>query len=147
MILISHRGNVNGSSPERENSTDYILKAMEKYDVEIDLWFVDGLFKLGHDRPQYDTQYSFLVEHSEKLWIHCKNIPSFRELSVMDPKGNVLNYFMHDSDDVVFTSKGYRWALVGNQPIEGSIAVMPGIHGEDISLCMGVCSDYIERYQ
>ena len=36
MKLISHRGNINGRNPERENSLDYVLEALENYEVEIE---------------------------------------------------------------------------------------------------------------
>jgi hypothetical protein len=38
------------------------------------------------------------------------------------------------------------WVYPGKQPITGSIAVMPEIHNDDISKCLGVCSDFIKRY-
>jgi len=38
MILISHRGNINGQNLEKENSPDYVLEALSKnYDVEVDV--------------------------------------------------------------------------------------------------------------
>jgi hypothetical protein len=147
MILISHRGNIDGPNSKRENDPDYIVEALYNYEVEIDLWFIDGMFKLGHDEPQHEIQYEFLLKNSRKLWIHCKNLLAFRELSRIDPAGDFLNYFVHESDDVVFTSKGYRWALVGKQPIENSIAVMPEVNDEDIAVCSGICSDYIGKYR
>jgi hypothetical protein len=52
MILISHRGNLNGPNPERENHPDYIWEALRAgFEVEIDVWWVEGKFKLGHDEP------------------------------------------------------------------------------------------------
>jgi hypothetical protein len=39
------------------------------------------------------------------------------------------------------------WAYPGKQPIKGSIAVMPEIHNDDLSKCVGICSDYIENYK
>jgi len=39
MILISHRGNINGRFESWENEPTYIDKAIaEGYDVEIDIW-------------------------------------------------------------------------------------------------------------
>ena len=45
------------------------------------------------------------------------------------------------------TSKGYLWAYPGKQPIKRSIAVMPEINNDDISECIGVCSDVIQKYK
>ena len=58
-----------------------------------------------------------------------------------------IHYFWHQKDDITITSKGYIWAYPGKQIINGSIAVLPEIHDEDVSKCIGVCSDYIERYK
>ena len=42
MILISHRGNIDGPNPKLENSPEYIQLAMEKgFDVEVDVWYKD----------------------------------------------------------------------------------------------------------
>ena len=38
MILISHRGNLEGKNPEKENSPIYVLQALSKgFDVEVDI--------------------------------------------------------------------------------------------------------------
>lgn len=34
----------------------------------------------------------------------------------------------------------------GKQPILNSVAVLPEIHGDDISVCWGICSDIIGEY-
>jgi hypothetical protein len=41
----------------------------------------------------------------------------------------------------------FIWVYPGKQPIKKSIAVMPEIHEDDISECIGVCSDFIENYK
>ena len=61
-------------------------------------------------------------------------------------KTTSLNYFWHEQDTLTLTSKNYMWVYPGKQPITGSIAVMPEIHNDDISKCLGVCSDFIKRY-
>ena len=53
MILISHRGNLDGPS-NSENHPDQIKKVLGLgYDCEIDLWYEFGKFFLGHDIPEY----------------------------------------------------------------------------------------------
>jgi hypothetical protein len=146
MILISHRGNISGSIPEAENKPDYIDSAiLLGYDVEIDIWLVDGLLFLGHDEPQYKIDQKWIQDRKDKLWIHCKNIEAmvyFNSTLV-----NRYNYFWHQEDTVTLTSKNHIWAYPGNQPIQSSIAVMPEIHDEAVSDCIGVCSDNIKRYE
>jgi hypothetical protein len=141
MILISHRGNIDGPNEVRENSPYYIMEALAMgYDVEVDVWFVDGEFMLGHDEPLYKTDYKFLM--NEKLWCHAKNLDALIEL-----KKYSIHYFWHEEDTVTLTSKNYIWAYPGKQPIKGSIAVMPERSNDDVSKCKGICSDYINLYK
>ena len=144
MILISHRGNINGRIPQNENHPDYIDEAIHVgYDVEVDLWWVDGKTYLGHDNPQYEVDDKWLEQRIDKLWIHCKNIESMEWFNIL----NSYHYFWHEEDTLTLTSKGVVWAYPGKQPIKGSIAVMPEIYNDDISKCIGVCSDYVEKYK
>jgi hypothetical protein len=141
MILISHRGNVDGKIPERENNPDYINEALRLgYDVEIDVWFVDNRFWLGHDKPQYKTNYKFLM--NEKFWCHAKNLDALMEM-----KKYTIHYFWHETDTVTLTSKNYVWAYPGKQPIKGSIACMPELENDSILNCRGICSDHIKLYK
>jgi len=42
MLLISHRGNIDGKQLNRENHPDYIEEALNlKFDVEVDVWYID----------------------------------------------------------------------------------------------------------
>ena len=143
MILISHRGNIDGRIPEYENNPNYIEAALNLgYDVEIDLWFIDGKTYLGHDEPQYEIDDDWLGERIDKIWVHCKNIESLNWI-----RSTNLHYFWHETDTVTLTSKNYVWAYPGKQPIVGSIAVMPELENDNVLLCKGICSDYIKRYK
>ena len=143
MILISHRGNLTGRIPNNENHPNYIDEAINAgFDVEIDMWWVDGRIYLGHDEPTYEVDNEWLVDRVDKLWIHCKNVELLNWI-----RSTILHYFWHEEDTVTLTSKQYMWAYPGKQPIIGSIAVMPEIHNENISKCVGVCSDYINNYK
>jgi len=142
MILISHRGNLNGPNEDRENSPYYIMEAIDEgYDVEVDLWWVNGRVYLGHDEPQYEVSDEWLGERIDKLWVHCKNVDSLNWI-----RNTSLHYFWHEQDTLTLTSKNHMWVYPGKQPIIGSIAVMPEIHNDDISNCLGVCSDFIKKY-
>ena len=140
MILISHRGNIQGKSPGLENMPEYINDTLNKgYHVEIDVWYKNG-FYLGHDNPQYNVKPSFLVQ--DKIWCHAKNIKAIIEMS----KYSKIHYFWHQEDDITLTSKGYIWAYPGKQPIKDSIAVMPELYNDSLDKCIGICSDYISNY-
>lgn len=143
--LISHRGNTSGKFESYENEPNYIDLAISKgYDVEVDVWFHDGILWLGHDTPQYGGVNYFLEKRIEKLWVHCKNIESF--IYFNENQYN-FNYFWHEKDTLTFTSKGYIWVYPGNQPVKNSIAVLPEINNDNISQSIGICSDFIEKYK
>jgi hypothetical protein len=145
MILISHRGNINGKFESYENEPNYIDLAIKKgYDVEIDVWCINGILYLGHDKPQYGIDFKWFTDRIAKLWIHCKNIESLEFFNKSDYD---INYFWHQEDTATLTSKNYIWAYPGKQPIKNSIAVMPELHDDDTSNCKGICSDYIEKYK
>jgi hypothetical protein len=145
MVLISHRGNLNGKNTERENEPEYIDEAIKLgYDVEIDIWVEGNDIYLGHDYPQHKINYHWLVDRIDVLWIHCKNINAVIYLNCV--KNGAFNYFWHQEDDVTLTSREFIWAYPGKQPIKDSIAVLPELNNDDISKCYGICSDFIENY-
>ena len=146
MKLISHRGNLEGPNPERENHPDYIYEALQAgYEVEIDVWWVDGKFKLGHDGPQYDFPFDLLTNFHTKLWIHCKNMDALSYLNELDSTGHKLNYFSHESDLGVLTSRNYIWST---NLYKRGILVMPEVfEKEPNEYTLGVCSDYITKYK
>lgn len=147
MILISHRGNIEGKNLELENKPSYIQKAIQLgFNVEIDVWF-NNKFMLGHDKPEYDFSFDLISNFHTKLWLHCKNIEALTQFNLIDPLGSQLNYFWHEKDTVTLTSKNYIWAYPGKQPIKNSIAVMPELNNDNLSQCVGVCSDYIQNYK
>ena len=144
MILISHRGNINGRFESYENEPNYIDLAISKgYDVEVDVWHKDDLLWLGHDNPQYNVDFRWFCDRIYKLWIHCKN---FESVFFFKECGYEFNYFWHQEDDITLTSLNHIWAYPGKQPIKNSISVMPELNNDDISKCLGICSDYIEKY-
>jgi hypothetical protein len=145
MILISHRGNTTGPMESWENEPTYIDLAISKgYDVEVDVWYINGQLYLGHDKPQYSVNFKWFSDRSSKLWIHCKNIDAIIFFKTNEYK---LNYFWHETDAITLTSLNYIWAYPGKQPIKYSIAVMPEIKDDSISQCLGICSDYITTYK
>jgi hypothetical protein len=144
MILISHRGNINGKKEELENKPQYIDESLSLgYDVEVDVWFIDGIFYLGHDNPQYGISLDWLYERKDKLWVHCKNVESIEKFNTLNEN---YNYFWHQEDTVTLTSKNFIWAYPGKQPIKNSISVLPELFNDNTSVCIGICSDYIQNY-
>jgi len=149
MILIAHRGNINGKVEKLENSPSYIDFAIEQgYDVEIDVWYHQHEFWLGHDKPDYEITLDWLTDRKDSLWIHCKDlitIDMLRDLQIHNKTD--LHYFFHDEDDCTITSKGDLWVYPGKQPVKNSIAVMPEWHRDNTEFCKGICSDNIINYK
>ena len=150
MILISHRGNIDGPNPSKENKPSSITNAIRTgFQVEVDFWFIKNKFYLGHDEPEYDIPFEWFVSHHRSLWIHCKNIDAINKLVEIDRNGVYLNYFWHQEDKVTLTSKGYLWAYPG-VICDNAITVLPEqnmkMSKEDVKDYLGVCSDYIMSY-
>ena len=83
MRIISHRGNIRGRVPGRENAPSYIDCALGNgYDVEIDVWSLDGEFWLGHDGPQYKVTWNWFFKRQDNLWLHCKNAQAAKDCAV-----------------------------------------------------------------
>ena len=111
MIYISHRGNISGPKPELENNPSYVEDAIALgFDVEVDLWAVNGGIYLGHDGPQYLVNIPWLTDRAHQLWVHCKNTQAL-DLAIR----HGLHCFFHNVDDYTMTSKGYVWAYPGNK--------------------------------
>lgn len=143
MILISHRGNVNGKIIEKENTIDYIENCISLgFEVEIDVWVIDNKIFLGHDSPKDIVSIDWLKKFEDVLWVHCKNTDA-----VVFFKDTEFNFFWHEEDTLTLTSKGFLWVYPGKQPISKSIAVMPELYQDNIDECIGVCSDYIINYK
>ena len=144
MIYISHRGNISSINIEFENSPEYIISALGKgYYVEIDLWSVESNLYLGHDEPQYKIDESFL--NNKYFYVHCKNTDA---LCYMNKSNLDCDYFWHQDDKYTLTAKNKIWVHPSAPLIEESICVLPEIsRNQDLSLCYGICSDFIERYR
>ena len=140
MKLISHRGNTHGPKPDRENSPDYILKTIEAgFDVEVDVWYVNGVWMLGHDGPVHPMG-SYILYHP-KLWRHAKNLPALRRMLEAG-----VHCFWHQDDARTLTSQGYIWTHEGAEYDERSIIYLPAAPVETPRV-YGICSDYVGLIQ
>ena len=140
MILISHRGNINGRNPNLENGQRYCQKAIDAgYNVEIDVHFYDGILWTGHDRPQYRVDDDFLLQ--EEVWCHAKDIMALRRLLELE-----THCFFHQNDPVTLTSKGYMWTYPPQPLTEKSICVKPEVQLIALKHSAVICSDVIEKY-
>ena len=145
MKLIAHRGNLNGPNPDKENHPDYINKAIGSgYNVEIDVWFINDKWYLGHDNPTYEIKYNFLFD--SRFWLHAKNGEVFNKL--LKDKNYNFNVFWHTTDDWILTSKGYIWTYPNKFLYENSVCVMPELgYNGNLNVCAAICTDYPINYE
>ena len=142
MIYISHRGNTNGKFESYENEPNYIDSAInQSYDVEVDVWFIDGILCLGHDNPQYEVDFRWFINRINFLWIHCKNLEALDHFASSSLK---FKYFWHQEDDFTLTSCNKIWTYPGKELTKKSIIVantkeeLDNIKGQ----IYGVCTDF-----
>lgn len=144
MIIISHRGNINGSVPEKENRPSYIDSAIQlNYEVEVDLRFINGEFWLGHDTPQYKIEIPWMIKRKSQLWFHCKDKNSAIELINLN-KG--FKFFCHTNDDFVLTSINKIWVHDLSKNIDGN-CIIPLLSIQDLNDYTklnpyAICTDY-----
>lgn len=145
MKIIAHRANLNGPDKAFENSPSMILNAIDEgFDVEIDIWYVNNHFFLGHDLPEYLINNYFIEKIKNNAWFHCKNLEAIYQL-----KNNFedINFFWHQSDDFTITSKGFIWTYPGKEITNNSILVLPEILENDFLKFKpyGVCTDFPKK--
>lgn len=145
MKVISHRGNLHGPNPDKENQVAYIEKAlMCNYEVEIDLWAKpEGLF-LGHDAPEYLVNTGWIFARSSYLWLHAKDVATAGYLTSLK-KIAQLRWFFHQSDDLALVSDGTLWLYPGHYSSQG-VTVVLSPNEEIPNHAWGICTDYADSY-
>lgn len=134
-----------------ENNPLYVDSAINKgYNVEVDVWgsLYTGIM-LGHDKGQYKVSPEWLFSRADKLWLHAKDIHSLRSLTAHSESFNV---FWHQEDFYTLTTKGFIWTYPGHVLTTKSICVMPensepSYTDEQIKVCAGICTDFVEKYK
>lgn len=142
MILISHRGYSDGEDPEVENSPESIQRLLDfGLHVEIDVWYIDGDYLLGHDNPKYQIQEVFLLQ--EGLWCHAKNRDALERML-----SSGVHCFWHQEDDYALTSKGYIWAYPSKETGgKNTVLLFPERYPEiDVTKYDFICTDYVNKY-
>jgi hypothetical protein len=146
MQLISHRGNINGKDLGRENIPKAIEEVIDHgFHCEVDLWLENKKLFLGHDRPETQINFDWLLSNSDNLWIHCKN---FDVLNYLSSEPNNLNFFWHENDDYTLTSKNYIWTYPDKHFFENSVLVYleSDFKISENQKIYGICTDYPKAY-
>ncbi len=142
MIIISHRGNIRGPVPDKENRPSYVDCAIGNgYHVEIDIRLINDELWLGHDEPQYKVDHNWLDKRRHYLWLHCKNIEAAKECWS-------YHSFCHTSDPFTYTSTEKIWLHDLSMRIDSN-TIIPLIDKDEVESFMsvsenpfGICTDY-----
>jgi len=151
-LVISHRGNISGPEPKRENTVEFVLEALRiGFQCEIDVWLCGDHWYLGHDKPDHIIPFEFL--QMPGLWCHCKNLEALVELQ--NYRNSIISAWI-DHDFFPLTSNGYIWthtdvSMPATLNKKLSIAIMPDIHKnwnieKSPDYCAGVCTDIPTAY-
>lgn len=142
LILIAHRGNISGPNPETENTVDQLTSAINLgFNVEVDIWGIDGKLYLGHDEPKHLLSPEDFYKISNHSWFHCKNLEALNHFIKYFP---TYNYFWHQLDDFTLTSNNKVWTYPGMEVGPNSIIV--DLEATDIrnyNNIYGICSDKV----
>ncbi len=142
MIIISHRGNIRGPVPDKENRPSYVDCAIGNgYHVEIDIRLINDELWLGHDEPQYKVDHNWLDKRRHYLWLHCKNIEAAKECWS-------YHSFCHTSDPFTYTSTEKIWLHDLSMRIDSN-TIIPLIDKDEVESFIsvsenpfGICTDY-----
>ena len=143
MRIISHRGNIRGSVPGKENRPSYIDCSIGSgYDVEIDVHYSEGSLWTGHDQPQYRIDHTWLEKRKAYLWIHCKNLRAAMECQKYQA-------FCHTQDDFIYTTTGKLWLHDLHQTIDRNVIIplmdrqaIESFKSQTNQIPYGICTDY-----
>ncbi len=145
--IISHRGNLFRPEPEYENTVENIEDLDFYCPIEIDVWYIDGKYLLGHDRPNPNEEVSLEWLEDHDLYVHAKNKECFEVLS-----GNPeVRVFSHDEEESTVVSDGTIWChskfpVISERNVLtylGGVTSFLHEFGEDtLDKIFGVCTDY-----
>lgn len=151
MIIIAHRGNLNGPENREHNINQLEFVIKSGFNVEIDIRLSnDNCFYIGHDEKKHKIELNWIIKYKNYLWIHCKDNRSF--IYFNSNKILNFNYFWHDKDEFTLTSRGFIWAYPSSKIFQNAINVKPEINIDDNTLIkhkpiFGICTDFPLKYK
>lgn len=153
MIIISHRGNLNGPCKETENEPRHIANVLGMgFHVEVDVRLQNGKWLLGHDEDILHPV-DYLLFHDPRVWCHAKDLAAFTTLQNMG-----TNCFWHQEDALALTTKGFLWVHPDTlrdypefQADSKTVLVLPEKHDacwlNIPPVCYGVCTDFANDFR
>jgi hypothetical protein len=143
--FIAHRGNVDGRIAHTENKPETIQELNRKgIACEIDVWYIENKYWLGHDAPETEISFEWLMDYLPLRLIHCKHREALDNLHRLCGKlGYDINLFYHTVEDYALTSRGHIIVHPDQSCLPDSIEMMPEMSKQrDIkTFSNSVCSD------
>mgnify|MGYP001254295036 FL=1 len=140
MRLISHRGNLDGPQ-ECDNVISTLEEVSKEMLVEVDVWYMQHGWYLGHDGPERAVSFDFIA--NPNFILHAKNLQALCKLT-----GTNLHYFWHQEDDFTLTSKQLIWTYPRKEVTPRSIIVCQTAE-EAVEYSTkdvwGICTDFIKE--
>ena len=140
--IISHRAYTEGEDTTVEDHPAAIQALLDSgFHVEIDVWYIDEEYLLGHDSPKYQIQETFLKQ--EGLWCHAKNKDALERMLASE-----IHCFWHQEDDYTITSRGYIWAYPSKETSgKNTVFLFPEKYPNiDYKKYNFICTDYVNRF-
>lgn len=142
LILVSHRGNLDGVQEDLENTPNYLQAALrEGFAVACEVVAVHGAFLLPTKAGYYPLPYALLS--NPRMWFLAADGITLDALCAVNA------HAVPACAPVTLTSVHYLWCLPGADLTPRSIAVFPEYANSgwlDSAEPAGVCSNEISRY-
>jgi hypothetical protein len=147
MLYISHRGNLDGMEPEKENSPEYVQAVLDKnYHVLVDTWLVgSSSLALGTRYPQYPVSLEFMK--AKGIIARAATVETLEFLM-----SNNIHCFLASHDEYTLTNGGLIWTRHGKKitGVQRCVIDMPEWYIPSFEKlaqtnAAGVCSDCIEE--
>lgn len=141
--FIAHRGNEKGRSLTDENKPERIDELNQKgIACEIDVWYKESQWWLGHDAPETQISFEWLLKYLPLRLIHCKNHEALDTLHrECGKQGYEVNLFYHTTEDYALTSRGHIIVHPDKPCFGDSIEMMPELSTQRQGRSNVVCSD------
>jgi hypothetical protein len=143
-LRVYHRGN-SARDLSVENNPKKLLELVRRgRHIELDIWTVGNKLFVGHDRPDVEVTYDWLLAVEPRALIHCKDGRTFSVLRrYFACRGIAANLFYHTSEDYALSTGGWVITYPGKPVFGEFLSMMPETAGRNPNMEAAaiICSD------
>ena len=143
-LIVHHRGNSLSNLTVENNPIDLKKLVHAGHYIELDVWTRGEKIFVGHDRPDVEVTYDWLLKVADRAFIHCKDGITFSRLKRwFGARGIATNLFYHTHEDYALSTGGWVITYPGKQTFKEFLSMMPESAGRVPSgeACAAICSD------